>query len=123
MAKKGQVFQQYTEDFKLAAVKAYLEGEASYKAVSEKLEIRNCTQLKVWVRKWQHGEAFDIRKAVSKSGKGGTLSPQDNYQVIEELRDHYDVARLLAIAGVPRASYYKWRATRSLRAERQTRDH
>jgi transposase len=25
MAKKGQVFQQYTEEFKLAAVKAYVE--------------------------------------------------------------------------------------------------
>ncbi|MBN3523688.1 IS3 family transposase [Paenibacillus apiarius] len=156
MARKGQVFQQYTEEFKLAAVKAYLEGKASYKTVAEKLEIRNCTQLKVWVRKWQHGEAFDIRKGVSnplkgrprtafdtveqerdylkaqvdylkkrlsKSGKGGTLRSQDNYQVIEELRDLYDVTRLLAIAGVPRASYYKWRATRSLRAERQTRDH
>ncbi|MBP1155799.1 transposase [Paenibacillus sp. PvR148] len=112
MAKKGQMFQQYTEEFKLAAVKAYIEGSASYKAVAEKLEIRNCTQLKVWVRKWQDGEAFDVRKgisnplkgrprtvfdtveeerdylkapvdylkkAVSKSGKGGTLSPQDNY--------------------------------------------
>ncbi|MCY9523441.1 transposase, partial [Paenibacillus apiarius] len=39
MARKGQVFQQYTEEFKLAAVKAYLEGKASYKTVAEKLEI------------------------------------------------------------------------------------
>jgi transposase len=53
MAKKGQVFQQYTEEFKLAAVKEYIEGSTSYKAVAEKLEVRNCTQLKVWVRKWQ----------------------------------------------------------------------
>ncbi len=26
MAKKGQIFQQYTEEFKLAAVQAYIEG-------------------------------------------------------------------------------------------------
>jgi transposase len=36
MAKKGQTFQQYTEDFKLTAIKAYLEGSTSYKVVSEK---------------------------------------------------------------------------------------
>jgi transposase len=62
MAKKGQVFQTYTEEFKLKAVQAYVEGSASYKVVADQLEIRNCTQLKVWVSKWRNGEAFDIRK-------------------------------------------------------------
>ena len=37
MAKKGQMFQQYTEEFKLAAVKEYMEGSWSYKVVAEKL--------------------------------------------------------------------------------------
>jgi transposase len=32
MAKKGQVFQQYTEEFKITAVKEYIEGSTSYKA-------------------------------------------------------------------------------------------
>ncbi|WP_272945318.1 hypothetical protein [Paenibacillus gorillae] len=35
MAKKGQTFQTYTEDFKLKAIKAYVEGSASYKVVAE----------------------------------------------------------------------------------------
>ncbi|WP_038599888.1 transposase, partial [Paenibacillus sp. sgz500992] len=51
MARKGQVFQQYTEDFKMAAVREYLKGSASYNVVTEMLGIRNSTQLKVWVRK------------------------------------------------------------------------
>ncbi|WP_272943486.1 transposase [Paenibacillus sp. OSY-SE] len=38
--------QQYTEEFKLVAVKVYLERKASYKTAAEKLGIRNCTQLK-----------------------------------------------------------------------------
>lgn len=37
MAKKGQIFQQYTKEFKLTAVKAYVEGSSSYKVVSDKV--------------------------------------------------------------------------------------
>ncbi|OAB39812.1 hypothetical protein PGLA_18745 [Paenibacillus glacialis] len=52
------------------------------------------------------------------------LSKQERYQVIEELRGLHGITRLLAIAGIPRASYYKWRATtRSQHIERQARDH
>ncbi|WP_154669607.1 transposase, partial [Paenibacillus alginolyticus] len=50
MAKKGQTFNQYTEEFKLAAVQEYMKGSSSYRRVAEKLDIRNCTQLKVWVK-------------------------------------------------------------------------
>jgi putative transposase len=51
------------------------------------------------------------------------LRPRDHYQAIEELRDLHSVTRLLAIAGLPRASYYKWRATQSRREEAHSRDH
>jgi transposase-like protein len=44
MAKRGQKFQQYSEEFKLTAVKAYVEGSSSYKVVADSLGIRNCTQ-------------------------------------------------------------------------------
>lgn len=43
--------------------------------------------------------------------------------MIEELRDTHGVTRLLDIVGIPRASYYKWRVTRTLRIEKETRDH
>ncbi|MFD0698743.1 IS3 family transposase [Paenibacillus sp. GCM10027628] len=156
MAKKGQVFQSYTEEFKLEAVKAYVEGSSSYKVMAEQLEIRNCSQLKVWVKKWQNGDKFDerkgltnplkgrpretfacieeerdylkaqveyLKKRLSKSGKGGHVEQQDHYQLIEELRSVHGVTRLLSIAGIPRASYYKWRATRSSRMQKQARDY
>lgn len=32
MAKKGQVFQTYTEEFKIKAIQTYLAGSESYKA-------------------------------------------------------------------------------------------
>ncbi|SEL27134.1 transposase [Paenibacillus sp. OK003] len=50
MAKKGQTFQTYTEEFKLNAVRSYVEGSSSYKVVAEREGIRNCSQLKVWVK-------------------------------------------------------------------------
>lgn len=85
MATKGQQFQQYTEEFKLAAVKEYVEGSMSYKVVAEKLEIRNCTQLKVWVKRWQNGEAFDVRKDASNPLKG---RPRTFFDTVEEERDY-----------------------------------
>jgi transposase len=85
MAKKGQQFQKYTEEFKLAAVKAYVEGSASYQVVAEKLELRSCTQLKVWVKKWRDGEAFDVRKGVSNPLKG---RQRTHFHTVEEERDY-----------------------------------
>jgi transposase-like protein len=46
MAIKGQIFQSYTEEFKTAAVQAYLNGRDSYQVVAKRLGIRSCTQLK-----------------------------------------------------------------------------
>lgn len=85
MAKKGQSFQTYTEEFKLKAVKAYLEGSVSYKVVAEREGIRNCSQLKVWVKKWQNGESFDGRKGVMNPLKGRTRT---SFGSIEEERDY-----------------------------------
>ena len=54
MAKKGQTFQRYTEEFKLSAVHDHMsKGSSSYKVVAEREGIRNCSQLKVWVKKWK----------------------------------------------------------------------
>jgi transposase-like protein len=41
MAKKGQLFQQYMEAFKLAAVQLYVEEPERHSRVAEKLGIRN----------------------------------------------------------------------------------
>lgn len=39
MAKKGQVYVQYTEEFKLSAVRHFLNGAVTYKIAAEQLEI------------------------------------------------------------------------------------
>ncbi|MEK4510155.1 transposase [Paenibacillus sp. FSL K6-2524] len=63
------MYQSYTEEFKVKAVKVYLEGCASYETVAEKLGIRNCTQLSLG-RKHRDGEAFDTRKDSTNPMKG-----------------------------------------------------
>lgn len=86
MAKKGQTFQTYTEEFKLNAVRAYIEGTASYKVVAERKGIRNCSQLKVWVKKWKNGEVFDERKSSETNPMKGR--PRTTFGSIEEERDY-----------------------------------
>jgi transposase len=52
MAKKGQRFNSYTEEFKRKAVMKYINGSKSYQTLADELSMRSCTQLKVRVRKW-----------------------------------------------------------------------
>ncbi|WP_412922835.1 transposase [Mesobacillus foraminis] len=85
MAKKGQQFQCYSNEFKQKAVLAYVNGSKSYKVVAEEMGIRHCTQLKVWVKKWRNGQAFDERRGVSNPLKG---RPRTNFKTVEEERDY-----------------------------------
>ncbi|MCF6137410.1 transposase [Pseudalkalibacillus berkeleyi] len=86
MAKKGQRFQTYTNEFKQDAVMKYVNGSKSYKALAEELGIRNCTQLKVWVKKWKNGDSFDTRSGSGTSPLKGR--PRTNFKTIEEERDY-----------------------------------
>lgn len=85
MAKKGQTFNSYSEEFKHNAVMKYVNGSKSYKVLAEELGIRNCSQLKVWVKKWKDGVPFDERKGVSNPLKG---RPRTKFKSVEEERDY-----------------------------------
>lgn len=85
MAKKGQEFKKYTNEFKLNAVMKYVNGSKSYKVIADDLGIQNCTQLKVWVKKWKNGQPFDERSGVSNPLKG---RPRTNFKSVEEERDY-----------------------------------
>jgi transposase len=85
MAKKGQQFQSYTNEFKLNAVMKYLNGSKSYKVLADELGIINCTQLKVWVKKYGSGRQFDERSGGSNPLKG---RPRTNFKSVEEERDY-----------------------------------
>ncbi|APO43365.1 hypothetical protein BS614_04390 [Paenibacillus xylanexedens] len=50
------------------------------------------------------------------------MSQRENYDILDELRCLHGITRLLTVAGIPRSSYYKWRATQPQRDARQDRD-
>ncbi|WP_425325416.1 IS3 family transposase, partial [Paenibacillus xylanexedens] len=50
------------------------------------------------------------------------MSQRENYDIIDELRCSHGITRLLSITGIPRSSYYKWRATQPQRDARQEHD-
>lgn len=85
MAKKGQTFKSYSEEFKHNAVMRYVNGSKSYKVLAEELGIRHCSQLKVWVKKWKDGVPFDERKGASSPLKG---RPRTKFKSVEEERDY-----------------------------------
>ncbi|PSJ67888.1 helix-turn-helix domain-containing protein, partial [Brevibacillus brevis] len=67
MAKKGQTFKRYSEEFKLRAVNMYQQGEMGSKAIAKELGIPSKTQVLQWVRKKNKGEGF-----VDQRGKNGS---------------------------------------------------
>ncbi|WP_026693102.1 helix-turn-helix domain-containing protein [Peribacillus kribbensis] len=84
MAKKGQTFQKYTEEFKLKAVDMYMNGEGSYDSLSAHLGLRSPTQLKNWVNKIEEG-----KKLSDQRGKLATGRLKTKFQSVEEERDYY----------------------------------
>ncbi|GAB6523895.1 transposase [Bacillus cereus] len=89
MAKKGQIFQPYTEEFKRKAVMMYINGEKSDQILSNELEIRSPTQLKDWVKKHKQGEPL----ADQRGGESRELNPfhrlsKTTFKSIAEERDY-----------------------------------
>ncbi|WP_422664987.1 IS3 family transposase [Aneurinibacillus uraniidurans] len=100
MAKKGQMFQRYTIEFKAEAVQLYEKGGMSYQAVADQLGIKSSTQVKQWVKKHRNDETFE-----DKRGKGTAWRKdlkKERFQVIRELSSAYRLCWLLTIAQVSR---------------------
>lgn len=89
MAKKGQTFKRYSEEFKLRAVTMYLQGGMGYKAIAKELGIPSKSQVQQWVRKKNNGEGF-----VDQRGKKCSVDPpfigrpRTKFSTVEEERDY-----------------------------------
>ncbi|MEB2584109.1 transposase [Bacillus cereus] len=92
MAKKGTIFNTYSNEIKLSAVQSYLNGEGSYDIMAEKYQIRSSTQLKNWVKKYKEcGEITDTRgknsemKGIPNPLKGKRI----HFKTVEYLKKQY----------------------------------
>lgn len=72
----------YSVEFKEQAVRMYLDGEGSYKELSERLGIKSETQLIAWVRKKRAGQSLDNK--YGKTSRIGKSSPPASFSSAEE---------------------------------------
>jgi len=78
-------YNKYTKEFKLKAVKMYLDDGYSYPQVANRLQIRSNTQVRSWVKKFKEMgyTAFDEeRRGTLKGSKRGR--PKKNFSSLEE---------------------------------------
>ncbi|WP_409995168.1 IS3 family transposase [Brevibacillus brevis] len=89
MAKKGQTFKRYSEEFKLKAVNMYLLGGMSYQAIARELGIPSNTQVKQWVRKMNSGEGVGDQRGKNHSDDNPFIGrPRTKFATVEEERDY-----------------------------------
>ncbi|WP_435303371.1 IS3 family transposase [Paenibacillus amylolyticus] len=148
-AKKGQTFNQYSEETKKEAVRLRLEEGWTYSRIMEKFGIKSESQIITWVRKSQNGESFEDyrgrwtkkhfssaeeenaylkaqveypKKAQSEFARRGKLDFEARCQSVREISKWAPVVWLCKIAEISRAGYYKWKKNIVLREKRADRD-
>jgi len=68
-------FVTYSEEFKVEAVRRYLEGDKGYRALAKELGIKDSKTLRSWVAKYERGESLAEtrgRKTGSQRGRPRT---------------------------------------------------
>ncbi len=89
MAKKGQTFKRYSEEFKLRAVNMYQEEGMGYEAIAKELGIPSKTQVRQWVRKKNSGESFVDQRGRNRSSDTPFVGrPRTKFTTVEEERDY-----------------------------------
>jgi transposase len=88
LAKKGQQFEKYTEEQKMRAVEMYLQGGSSYQTVADTLGIRNCSQVKAWVKKHRNRESLQDQRGKDSASHPFIGRPRTKFSSIEEERDY-----------------------------------
>jgi transposase-like protein len=91
MAIKRQVFQNYTEEFKLKAVEMYLNGKCGYRTLSAQLGLRSSTQLKNCVKKYEENQTLVDQRGRTTSPHNSPIQGRSRtrFQSVEEERDYY----------------------------------
>lgn len=89
MAKQGQTFHKYTEEWKKSAIQMYLQGEMSYRTIAKLLGMPDATPIKRWVKKYRNGEDLtDKRGKTTGESRPFIGRPRTKFASIEEERDY-----------------------------------
>lgn len=85
----------YTNEFKMKVVQAYLNGEGSYATIASQYNVRNKTQVEVWVKKFREVKNVDAFNRLPSTGSGGKgmknplKGKRIYFKSVEEERDYY----------------------------------
>ena len=75
----------YSEEFKLNAVKSYLNGEGSYRKVAAKYGLRSSSQLIVWLKMYNKGENFSHKMSGGSRMKTSRITThEERIQIVKE---------------------------------------
>ena len=77
----------YSEAFKKDAVRRYVAGEGSYRALTIRLGLKDKRQLRNWVAKFRAGESLEDNR------RGGLGRPRTHFFSIEEELAHVKAER------------------------------
>ena len=72
----------YPQEFKEDAVRRYLQGDKSYRQLTEELGIKDAKTLRSWVSKVKNGETLEEGRGKAKGTRCGR--PKTNFSSIEE---------------------------------------
>ena len=79
MAKKGQTFMEYDDDFREQVVKDYLSSPLGYKKIAEKYFIESWKTVETWVRKYKSIGTTDNQKV-----KSLEINYQKRYEIFKK---------------------------------------
>lgn len=89
MSKNDRKKKSHTVEFKLNAVKLYLDGNRSYQTIAKEVGLRSPTQLKNWVNQYRDGLSFEDRRGKHKMNRHIFQGFQrTKFTSIEEERDY-----------------------------------
>jgi len=87
LSKINRTSKKYSEDFKLRAVKLYLEGDKSYKTVALEVGMPSPTPLKDWVNRYREGRTFEDKRGKHTNHRFNGFH-KTKFVSIEEERDY-----------------------------------
>ncbi len=85
MAKKGQRFNRYPEEFKEALRQAYLNGEETCNSIARKYSVPLNTAHK-WTQKWNHPEKYGPKGLKKGRQKDSEIDWKERYEILKKYR-------------------------------------
>ena len=83
MAKKGQLFKKYDDDFRNKVVNDYFNNKGGVKALAKKYDISHCT-IQNWVNKIKKGETVSPKNYSKGNRKEENIDYKERYEILKK---------------------------------------